>query len=209
VDKSERNWIMAKYRALCVICLLIVLASAASYAQSSITGYFDLICPRGDCSTSLSSAVTVASAGQVTFTLNDNGTIAASLIDYGPATVVGFGFNSSGSPFESGWTPGTPDYPFGWGDNFGYQFGGFGSYETFNVPLQESWTIGTPGEFTSISQALNGGSNSTVEFFLADNTGSYGSTPVPVTGTPEPGSFLLFGSGALGLLGAIRRKLAR
>ena len=203
---------MAKYRALCVICLLIVLGSAASYAQSSITGYFDLTCPSGYCSAAtadghpIGPTSTVDPVGQVTFTLNGNGTIAASLIDYGPATILGFGFNSSGNTFETGWTNGTPGTAFGWGDGFGYQYGGFGGFGA----SQESWTIGNPGDFTSVSQALDGGSNSIVEFFLYDSNGiSYGSTPVPVTATPEPSSFLLFGSGALGLLGAIRRKLAR
>src|SRR5208283_1738026 len=35
----------------------------------------------------------------------------------------------------------------------------------------ETFTIGNPGDYTSVYQVLNGGSNSSVDFFLYDNSG--------------------------------------
>jgi hypothetical protein len=213
---------MAKYRALCVICCLIVLGSAASYADS-ITGYFDLTCSSNHCAAynagglPLGTISPLPAVGQVTFSLNGNGTIAATLDVYGSPllaapTVLGFGFDSAGYFYETGWTPATPDIAdgtYGFFDRFGIQPEGFGSPAGHGVPLVESWTIGTTSEFTSVSQALNG-STSIVDFFLVDSNGQYGAILRPsVAATPEPGSFLLFGSGVLGLLGAFRRKLAR
>jgi hypothetical protein len=162
---------MLKLRALTLVSFLAVFGVANSHADSLI-GYFNLACASGYCSANTSGGnpvgpiTTVPTVGQIIFTLNNDGTIAASLDDYGPATVYGFGFDSTGNTAESAFAPGTPDNVFGWTDGFGYQFGGFGSYVTYNVPLQESWVIGNPGDFTSVSQALDGGSNSQVDFFL-------------------------------------------
>ena len=39
--------------------------------------------------------------------------------------------------------------------------------------------------------------------------GSTGSTSTTTGTTPEPGTLMLFGSGALGLLGVLRRKFGR
>ena len=67
----------------------------------------------------------IASQGQVTFTLNGDGTIAASLMAY-YNSIVGFGFNSAANHLpESNFTPITPDNPDGWVDSFGYQASGF------------------------------------------------------------------------------------
>ena len=195
---------MRKLRALVLITCLVVLGAAASYADT-VTEYFNLTCPSGLCAPGQNAPTVVAAVGQITFTLNLDGTIAASLWDYGPATVSGFGFDSCACNLpESGWTPGTPDNFFGWNDAFGYQWSGFGSYVTFSVPLQESWTI--DGTYTSVWDVLNNG-HSSVNFFLTDSNGNFGAgleSP-----TPEPGSFLLMGTGALGLLGVLRRKLSR
>ena len=139
---------MRKLRTLLLITCLVVFGVAASYADS-VTAYFNLTCPSGSCHPGQNAPTVVAPVGQITFTLNLDGTIAASLWDYGPATVAGLGFNSCLCNLpESGWTPGTPDNFFGWSDEFGSQYSGFGSYVTFSVPLQESWTI--DGTYTSV-----------------------------------------------------------
>src|ERR1019366_8196513 len=132
---------MRKLRALVLITCLVVLGAAASYADT-VTEYFNLTCPIGLCAPGQNAPTVGAAVGQITFTLNLDGTIAASLWDYGPATVSGFGFDflSFNLP-EIGLAPATPDNQFGWNDAFGYQWSGFGSYVTFSVPLQESWTI--------------------------------------------------------------------
>ncbi len=183
---------------------LMVFGVAASYADS-VTEYFNLTCPSGTCAPGQDAPTLGATVGQITFTLNNDGTIGASLWDYGPATVLGFGFDSCLCNLpESGWTPGLPDVQFGWGDSFGYQYSGFGSYTTFSVPLQESWVI--DGSYTSVWDVLNNGYSS-VNFFLYDSNGQFGGGPE--SPTPEPGSLVLLGTGALGLLGAARRKLSR
>jgi hypothetical protein len=195
---------MRKFRSLILITCLAVFGVAASYADT-VTEYFNLTCPSGTCAPGQNAPTVVAAVGQITFTLNLDGTIAASLWDYGPATVDGLGFNSCLCNLpESGWTPGTPDNFFGWSDAFGSQYSGFGSYVTFGVPLQESWTV--DGTYTSVWDVLNN-PYSSVNFYLNDSNGQFGAGLVsPV---PEPGSFLLMGTGALGLLGALRRKLSR
>jgi hypothetical protein len=207
---------MPKLRALVLVSCISVFGVSTSHADSLI-GYFNLSCPSGYCSANTANGnqvgpiTTVAAAGQIIFTLNSDGTITASLDDYGSGTVAGFGFNSSGNTAESGFTPGAPDDAFGWSDGFGYQFGGFGSYNTYDVPSQESWIIGNPGDFTSVYQALDGGSNSQVDFFLYDSNGQWGADAEPYNPSPipEPGSFMLLGTGALALIGTIRRKVAR
>jgi hypothetical protein len=213
---QKRGVLVLKLRGRMLVLCILVLGMATSHADSLI-GYFNLACPSGDCSANTAGGnpvgpiTTVPTVGQIIFTLNSDGTIAASLDDYGPATVSGFGFNSSGNTAESAFTPGTPDYEFGWGDLFGYQYGGFGSYVTYDVPLQESWVIGNPGDFTSVFQALDGGSNSQVDFFLYDSNGYWGADAQPFNASPvpEPGNFMLLGTGTLALIGTIRRKLAR
>lgn len=192
---------MRNFRALLLIACLAVFCVATSYADS-VTEYFNLTCPGGGCGPGGNAPTLGPTVGQITFTLNGNGTIAASLWDYGPATVVGFGFNSCACNLpESGWAPGLPDNFIGWGDNFGIQYSGFGSYVTYNVPLSESWTV--DGTYTSVWDVLNN-PYSSVNFYLNDSTGQYGASPVP-----EPGSLLLMGTGVVGILGVVRRKLGR
>ncbi len=90
------------------------------------------------------------------------------------------------------------------GDIFGIQHSGW----TGPTGSPEAWTIGTPGQFTSVYQAL-GGTTSTVDFFLSDLNGQWGANALPVA-TPEPGSFALLGMGmlAFGTITLFRKQTA-
>jgi hypothetical protein len=53
------------------------------------------------------------------------------------------------------------------------------------------------------------GATSTYPFLIEDLSADYSQVLPPPSGTPEPSSFVLFGSSALALLGAARRKVPR
>ena len=107
------------------------------------------------------------SGGLVTFTLNGDGTISASMVSYGDA-VQGFGFDSVLSDLpESNFSPTAVDNAFGWSDMYGAQLSGF---YCSACGLTETWTIGTTGEFSSVFDALAGG-NSTYPLFFYNSKG--------------------------------------
>jgi hypothetical protein len=170
-----------------------VMAISGTANADSIVGDFTL-------DTSLN---TIASEGQVIFTLNGDGTIAASLTSF-DGNIIGFGFDSVTFDLpESNFTPAVSN-PFGWSDGFGTHASGF----LANVGSStETWTIGNPGDFSSVMQALGGGTAS-VDFFLyAGNNDQFGANAHPAGTVPEPSSMALIGFGGLGLaVAAIRRR---
>ena len=148
--------------------------------------------------------------------------------DVTASTTTSYGFNQGTSPFgETNWLSLTPgqditftfaqavDYVgFFWGSadnsNWVYLYDGstlLGSYVGLTSPIAPNggsgyadFFAGAGEEITSI-ELLNAGSFT----FETDNL-SYQEAPVSSTPTPEPGSFLLLGSGLVGLAGMLRRK---
>ena len=92
---------MRKLRCFLLVASLAVFGAVASYADA-LVGYFNL-------DANLNS---IAPMGQVSFALNPDGTIAASLNSFGPNTILGFAFNSVGIDLqESSFTPTAPKNP--------------------------------------------------------------------------------------------------
>jgi hypothetical protein len=176
-----------------LLILFVCVVSLGAFADS-VTGNFNLD----------QNLNTVPSQGSVTFTLNGDGTIAASLTITNGLNILGFGFDSLAVNLpESNFSPTQPDNAFGWLDAFGYHPSGFacsacGTFET--------WTIGNPGDYTSVLQALNG-NTATTAFFLYDSNATQWGAQISLGTIPEPGTLLMMGTGALGVLASIRRKL--
>jgi hypothetical protein len=164
-------------RSISMLAALFLLFVGAGRTQAdSLVGNFDLD----------SNLNPITSVGQVTFTLNGDDTIAASLVSY-VNPIVGFGFDSVGvNVYETNFSPPVSN-AFGWVDAFGYHPSGFLANGN---SLTETWTIGHPGDYTSVYQAL-GGNTATTDFFLIDSVGNqYGAMAQPNT-IPEPSAVAL------------------
>lgn len=147
------------------------------------------------------------SGGLVTFTLNGDGTISASMVSYGD-TVQGFGFDSVLLDLpESNFSPTAVDNANGWSDMYGSQYSGF---YCSACGLTETWTIGTTGEFSSVFDALGGGNSTYPLFFISEPNGDqWAADAVASTASPEPSSLMLLGAGVLGLAYRLRRRLSQ
>jgi hypothetical protein len=141
-----------------------------------------------------------ATAGQITFTLNGNGTIAASLVSY-VGTIYGFGFDSATHYTSFGFVGGTAQ-DTSWGDYYGTHRSGFYSNGLTSV----TWTFGVAGQFTSVYQAITG-TNASYDFMITGGApgGDYGANAHAPVAAPAPGALALLGLGLMGL-GAARRK---
>ena len=193
---------MRKLLALSLFCCLAIFGASTCHADS-VAAYFNLSCTGYFvCAPGGTAPISVMSAGEVTLSLNGNGTIAVNVYT-APSTLLGFALNSPTNLTISGLT--SPAEKTGWSDDFGSQPTGLGCSPACGSDV--SFTI--DGSYTSVYQVL-GGSGSSVDFFLYITNGvnQYGAD-APLSPVPEPSSFLLLGTGALGLLGALRRKLAR
>ncbi len=174
------------------LCTVLVVICIVMF---SVTAFADYVHANFNLDPSLN---VVPAQGWVTFVLNADGTISATVAVTNGFNIRGFAYNSSTTLFESNFSPAEPDNKSGFADGFGGQASGFycpGCSST------ESFTIGNPGDFTSVFGALNGGSYSTVDFFLQDSNGDqWGAQAIP-----EPSTVILLASG-LGMI-RFRRKL--
>ena len=110
----------------------------------------------------------VPSQGSITFTLNPDGSIAASVTVTNGFNILGIGFNSLTPDLpESNFSPTQPDNPVGWSDAFGLQPSGFLCTQCGPT---ETWTI--DGTYSSVFDVLDGDGQSTVDFFLLDSAGN-------------------------------------
>jgi hypothetical protein len=140
------------------------------------------------------------SGGTIIFTLNPDGTISASLHSMS-GDIGGFGFDSIVANLpEWNFSPTVPFNTAGWSTGYGLHASGF-----FCLPQcgpDESWTIGNPGDFTSVLQALGGGTAS-YDFLLLNSAGAWAAD----VRAPEPAVLGLLGLGLAALAFSRRRKL--
>ena len=204
-----------------------LLASAAVSAHADPTVVFTP-CTTTPCQTTSNVS---GLSGTVTYP----GTISDSGGDVTPSTTTSYGFNQGSSPYgETNWlslatipndqnitftfTQPVDYVGFFWGSpdnsNLVYLYDGstqIGAYvggpsaegDGSPIGIQAGYVdfSASAGEEITSIELLNAGSF----WFETDNL-SYQEAPVSSTPTPEPGSFLLLGSGLVGLAGMLRRK---
>lgn len=198
-----------------VVCMALFYGKA-TFADTVI-GNFD-IAPGGGI---------VPSQGEIVFSLNADGTIASSLTvtngNWIQIASWSWGASNPATPPVSGTHEGKADLSdISISDAFGTQ------NAALICTLCEtdlSWTIGNPGEFTSVLQAFNcticetvgaaaafepaDASTSSVDFVLEDSAGNFWGADAETAPTPEPGSMALLGIGLLGLRMISRRRQFR
>jgi PEP-CTERM motif len=137
-----------------------------------------------------------APGGEVTFELDSDGAISASVVSTLAGVFEGFAFDSAGGLPQSNFAPAAPDVTGTFIDNYGAHQSGFLCF--LGCGTSETWTIGTPGEFTSVWQALGGGAAST-DFYLLDlNHNQWGANAVSAA-IPEPATWTMMALGFAGL----------
>lgn len=198
-----------------VLCM-VMFCGRASFADAVIAN-FD-IAPDGSIG---------ASQGQIVFSLNANGTIAANVMVTNGNWIDLLSWswgasNPTSNPPVSGESSGKASLssisissPFGTKD---------AAIICTGCGPDLSFTIGDPGEFTSVLQAFNcticqlagasavqplAGTVSSADFVLEDSAGNYWGADAQLVSTPEPGTLALLGTGLLGLGPLIRRRLLR
>ena len=148
---------------------------------------------------------TVPSDGTITLTLNGDGTIAASLsVLSGRGPIIAFGIDTKTTFSQSNFSFAPHDTNI-WGNFYGQDNTAFNC--TTDCGFSESWTIGTASQFTSVLQALNGGSLSSHAFVVLTSPAShvvYQLAADPVV-TPIPPTLPLFAAG-LGVFGFVARR---
>lgn len=153
-------------------------------------------------SASFTDVVGYGSASDITatFTLNADGTIAATADSTGGA-LAGFAFNSAGSTHYASHDFSGNQNDTSWGTSFGNFSSGW--YNFWTPVADVSWTIGSAGQFSSVSQ-LFGANGSGYEVFAYTSSGTqYGGNAVAAV--PEPGTYALMLAG-LGCIGWCARR---
>ena len=136
----------------------------------------------------------------LTLSLNQNGTVAATLD-------TAANQNWTGVALDSGWHFNSTDMTQGSRTSWGTAFGTFGTgLVCFNgCAGSVSWTISDyNGPLTSVRQLLNGG-GSAYDAFLYTGI-QYAGDAVDVSAVPEPASIALLGLGLVGVATGRRRK---
>jgi hypothetical protein len=138
-------------------------------------------------------------SGQVRFSLNPDGTVDAHLASFAGG-IYGFGFDSAmiNVPQSNFSTP--PIDTAGWTDGDQFASGFLLCFR--ECPYAVSWTIGVPGQFSSVWETITG-TGSAFDFIFLAVPGS-GSQIWLASPVPEPPSGLLLALGGLAMLLRVR-----